>query len=169
LLDAPWGEHLDQALPQIERLETQLAAGWTLEGAIGSHRDLHPTNLLRLASGELALVDWDAAGPVIPRKEVACFALVFGKRDGNDDYDPAVVSAFIQGYRHAGAEFAFDGPGDLALAANGLLWWTEQNVRRALALPTSAEQALLTDALVSALERVPNSPAEQAAVLADCA
>jgi hypothetical protein len=36
----------------------------------------------------------------------ACFALVSGKRNGNDDYDPAVASALIQGYRHAGGEFA---------------------------------------------------------------
>jgi len=105
----------------------------------------------------------------------------------DDNYDPAVVSAFIHGYRYAGGEFAFQGPDDLALAASGLLWWTEQTVRRdpgatnkcrasapvvfvnAVWPIQGIEITLLTEALVSALERVPDRLAEQAALLADCA
>ena len=45
---------------------------------IGSHRDLHPSNVMKLRNeGGLVLVDWDAAGPVVPVQEVACYALVF--------------------------------------------------------------------------------------------
>lgn len=72
-----WSAALERSLAAIAQLEAMLAVSWTLDGAIGSHCDLHPTNLMHLATGALVLVDWDAAGPVVPEREVACFALVF--------------------------------------------------------------------------------------------
>ena len=132
-------------------------------GAIGSHRDLYPTNLMRLETGGLVLVDWDAAGPVIPHQEVACFALVFGDRGDGHGYAEAVVRAFIDGYRRAGGRFAFSGPGELALHVQGQVWWTEQNVRLALASPEGIEQgrlaAMLLDGLVGLEDRLPEMAA----------
>jgi thiamine kinase-like enzyme len=49
---------------------------------VGSHRDLHPTNVMRLDHGRGFMpVDWDAAGPVVPGHEIACFAPVHLYRD----------------------------------------------------------------------------------------
>ncbi len=166
-MDACWCAQIERAAPEIARLEAHITATWTLEGAIGSHRDLHPTNLLRVARGRHVLVDWDAAGPVVPRQEVACFALVFGDRGQDGGYDQRVVRAFIDGYRQAGGQFARPGPDDLAFTASGLLWWTEQNVRLALASPTERAQAELTANLLTTLSQVQDRLTAQASMLAD--
>jgi len=70
-VDAVLRAALDRALASIHDLET-LSTISLIEGMVGSHRDLHPTNLMRLhQGGGLVLVDWDAAGPVVPLHEVA--------------------------------------------------------------------------------------------------
>ena len=50
---------------------------------IGSHRDLNAHNVLFSPSG-LSLVDWDAAGPIDPRWELANYATLWSVRvDGS--------------------------------------------------------------------------------------
>jgi Ser/Thr protein kinase RdoA (MazF antagonist) len=125
---------LDRALPAIHALETLPSKIWPVERMVGSHRDLHPTNVMRLErGGGFVLVDWDAAGPVVPCQEVACFALVFAERSDRLGYAPEIARAFIDGYRAAGGHFAFSGREDLAMLVQGRLWWVEQNLRLALA------------------------------------
>ncbi len=71
--DTELGMSLECALESIARLETLTSKVLPSEEMIGSHRDLHPSNLMRLHHGTaLVLVDWDAAGPVVPVQEVAC-------------------------------------------------------------------------------------------------
>jgi len=65
------------------------------------------------------LVDWDAAGPVVPVQEVACFALVFAERGNNSGYNTKVAHAFINGYRDAGGDFTFSGREDLRAPTAG--------------------------------------------------
>ena len=55
----------------------------------------------RAYESSLALVDWDAAGPVVPAQEVACFALVFADCGDGASYEVDVADAFIEGYRRA--------------------------------------------------------------------
>jgi hypothetical protein len=70
-------------------------------------------------------------------------ALVFTDRGQAQGYEPAVVRAFIEGYRSAGGQFAFSGPEDLAMCMQGRLWRAAQNVRLAvMAGPESDEQRL---------------------------
>jgi hypothetical protein len=163
-----WSAALGRSLAGIAQLEAILSATWALDGAIGSHRDLHPTNFLRLPAGPLVLVDWDAAGPAIPKQEVACFALVFGDRGERQGYDEPVVRAFIDGYRQAGGRFAFSGAGDLAMHAQGQLWWVDHNVQLALASPASVEQDRLTSVLLDGLGHLDEQFADMAAVLSGC-
>lgn len=137
-----------------------------VERMIGSHRDLHPTNVMRLRdSPGLVLVDWDAAGPVVPRQEMACFALVFAERDNNSGYDAEVARAFINGYRDAGGAFTFRGREDLAMLVQGRLWWTEQNLRMALAAPSTADQRHLSVELLRNLEWLPTELSDMCQIL----
>jgi len=164
-----WSAALERSLAGIAHLEAMLSVTWTLDGAIGSHRDLHPTNFMHLATGALVLVDWDAAGPVVPEQEVACFALVFGDRGDRQGYEEPVVRAFIDGYRQAGGRFAFSGLGDLTMHAQGQLWWIDHNLRLALASPASVEQNRLTGVLLDGLSSLDDRLAEMAAIVARCA
>jgi Ser/Thr protein kinase RdoA (MazF antagonist) len=167
--DAGLGMSLERALPSIERLETLTSKIGPVESLIGSHRDLHPSNVMRLRDGRgLVLVDWDAAGPVVPAQEVVCFALLFAERDNNSGYAAAVVRAFINGYRAAGA-FAFTGCEDLAMLVQGRLWWTEQNLRMALAPRASADQRHLSIELLASLERLPAELHSMCDILFRCA
>ena len=70
------------------------------------HRDLHPDNVLVEASGELAVLDWDDAGPAGPDRELAGLLMFW---HGNDDgtADDAAVQRTLAAYRTAG------GPGRL--------------------------------------------------------
>src|SRR5205085_2353814 len=115
-------------MPVIEQLETLAAETWSLDGMVGSHRDLTPTNIMRVDSaGDLVVVDWDAAGPVVPHQEVACFALVLAERANGHGYVDGVARGFINGYRESVREWGLSGPADLAMLVQGQLWWTEQN------------------------------------------
>lgn len=96
-----------------------------------SHRDADQKNWMKTPSGELLLVDWDAAGPIHPRHDVANTALAWaGVQLGEPDWK--VVQAWIGAYREAGGELDRILPGDLAEFVVVAIWWFEYNVRRAL-------------------------------------
>jgi Ser/Thr protein kinase RdoA (MazF antagonist) len=70
------------------------------------HRDLHPDNVLVEATGELAVLDWDDAGPAGPDRELAGLLMFWhGQDDGTADV--AGVQRTLAAYRAAG------GPGRL--------------------------------------------------------
>lgn len=96
-----------------------------------SHRDADPKNFLRGADGELLLVDWDQAGPVNPRHDLANAALVWAGVHAQEP-DAQAARAFVDAYRAvAGADVRFQ-PGDLAELVALRLAWLEFNAHRAL-------------------------------------
>jgi hypothetical protein len=96
-----------------------------------SHRDSDMKNFLRTPAGELILVDWDAAGPVNPRHDLANEALVWaGVHLG--DPDVVVARAFVGAYGGATNMTERFRSTDLAELVAVRLSWFDFNVRRAL-------------------------------------
>ena len=130
--DVPWAGLLREKLPDvIEWEEHILSHTVTDEPFAPSQRDLHPPNIIRPPDGALALVDWDAAGPVLAREEVAGFALVWATGE-DQSINAEAVRAFIDGYRAAGGRFRSRGIFDFTLRQRALLGWIAFNVRRHL-------------------------------------
>ncbi len=72
------------------------AGTWTM-----SHGDLHPKNVLLRGDGDLAIIDWDTAGPYVAEQEAAGMALDWAARlDGSVDVER--FDAAVDGYRRAG-------------------------------------------------------------------
>ncbi|MDP9236215.1 MAG: aminoglycoside phosphotransferase family protein [Chloroflexota bacterium] len=96
-----------------------------------SHRDSDAKNFMRTSAGELMLVDWDAAGPVNPRQDLANEALVWAGVH-RDEPDAAVARAYVDAYRRAGGVAEAFRPTDLAELIAVRLGWLDFNFRRAL-------------------------------------
>ncbi len=130
--DAGWAAEFRGLLPVIGELEAYVvAAHGDRTGLLLSHRDTDPKNFVRAPGGELLLVDWDAAGPVNPRHDLANEALVWaGVHRGEPD--PAVARAFVDGYRRDGGVSEAFRLTDLAELVAVRLFWFEFNVHRAL-------------------------------------
>src|SRR5207245_4825869 len=65
--NADWASDMTKLLAPLHELETYvLAAHEDATPLLLSHRDADQKNFMRTSSGELLLVDWDAAGRVNP-------------------------------------------------------------------------------------------------------
>ncbi|MEM7172411.1 MAG: phosphotransferase [Pseudomonadota bacterium] len=99
-----WTKDLKHAVPSLLKQEEFLVVNsFEGEARVPSHRDLHPPNIIKSTHSKLCVVDWDAAGTVVGRHDVANFALVWATPEGNDP-NPAAVHAFIDGYRKGGGQ-----------------------------------------------------------------
>jgi thiamine kinase-like enzyme len=129
--DVPWAWQFRWLLGPIADLEAYgVRSRSNLEPLRLSHRDADQKNWMETREGELLLVDWDAAGPVHPRHEVAALALVWGGV-GLGEPDRRAARAVIDGYREAGGEYVAQ-DGDLDEFALVSVGWFEFNVRRAI-------------------------------------
>jgi aminoglycoside phosphotransferase (APT) family kinase protein len=124
-LRPPWAAAFEAVLPQLLEGQELLAnIAWVPDR--WCHLDFNPQNVLRDATGQVVVIDWENAGPGHPDQELAMSVLDFGLND--DD----VAGRFVSAYRRAG------GPGRLldresfgmALAVFGHL--SERYGRRAL-------------------------------------
>lgn len=134
-LKLSWSEHLNEAIEPILAIEAA-AVDWAASPHrwVASHRDVRPDNTLRRHDGSLLLVDWDAAGPTVPGREVAS-----ALRWWEPHHD-----ALLNGYEAvAGQPDLQEGAGE----NGGLLWWLELNVRLALDQPHNAQRQEATQAL----------------------
>ncbi len=127
-----WAGDLRDLLPVLADLEAYVvAARDDSTELLLSHRDSDPKNFMRTPDGELLLVEWDSAGPVNPRHDLANQALVWaGVHLG--DPDAAVARAFVEAYRCNGGVDETFRPTDLAELFGERLGWFRFNVRRAL-------------------------------------
>jgi thiamine kinase-like enzyme len=125
-----WAQTLREKIPALVEWEEHVRMCTVSdEQLVPSQRDLHPPNILRCVDGRHVVVDWDTAGPVNAREEVAKFALVWASAPEQAP-SKAAVQAFLRGYRAAGGHFVSRGILDLTHQARALLWWLAYNVRR---------------------------------------
>ena len=131
-VDAELAKDLRGLLPAIAELEAYLTmAHDDATPLLLSHRDADMKNFMRTAADELLLVDWDQAGPVHPRHDVANHALVWaGVHLG--DPDATNARAYVDAYRRAGGDDDLFRATDLAELVSLRLGWFDFNVRRAL-------------------------------------
>jgi hypothetical protein len=127
-----WSGAVFGLLPALRELEAYLAAAHAdTASLLLSHRDSDKKNFMRTPAGDLVLVDWDAAGPVHWRHDLANEALTWaGVHMG--DPAPAIARAFIDAYRRAGGSDERFRATDLAELVAVRLGWFDFNIRRAL-------------------------------------
>ena len=127
-----WAPHLSAALAVIDELEGFVADARTDPAPlIMSHRDAYQNNVIIPEDGRAKLVDWDGAGPVNPRHEVATAALNWaGVHLGEPD--PGVARAMTAAYRAGGGEFDAPRKADFVEFIGDVLSWLEYNIRRTL-------------------------------------
>lgn len=130
-----WAPRLAEILDWILDVEAA-AVEWASRPHrwVASHRDVRPDNTLR-SDGEVLLVDWDSAGPVVPGGEVANVLRWWTPHE----------DAFLDGYTAtAGNVDLREGDGE----GGGLVWWLETNVRLALDRPDDSHRQDAVGALL---------------------
>ncbi len=139
-----WFDELRRNLQMLQELEAfAVEADRTASEheRIMCHRDADPKNVLRRHDGQLLLIDWDASGPAIPRREFARQAVTW---IGSYDPQEHLARAYVRGYRGAGGSPFKLTREDFGEMAGVLLRWCEFNVRRVLGerLAGEAERAI---------------------------
>jgi thiamine kinase-like enzyme len=127
-----WASTLRRLVPVIIDLEAYVAeAHDDPTPLLLTHRDADRKNVMRAPDGRLLLFDWDQAGPVNPRHDVANHALGWaGVLLGDPDRE--IARRFIEAYRCAGGDASPFRGSDLAEFISGRLGWLDLSVRRAL-------------------------------------
>jgi Ser/Thr protein kinase RdoA (MazF antagonist) len=126
---APYALELAGLLPVLADLEALVIESLTAPpSAAPGHRDADPKNCIDAGTRGLLLVDWDAAGPVVPAHEVAAAVLDWS---GAATGEPVlgVARALVEGYRRAGGTTPVADERAFAAWLAGTLGWLEFNVR----------------------------------------
>ena len=137
--EQPWAAEMRVLLAPLHDLEQYLRdAHEDPTPLLVSHRDADPKNVMRTGRDELLLVDWDQAGPVNSRQDLADHALVWAGIH-RDEPDPHAVRTFVAAYRAAGGTSEPFRPTDLGELVAKRLGWIEFNVHRALGEQTRTD------------------------------
>jgi hypothetical protein len=156
----------DDPTAAVRAASEVIAAGLAAEPRrTGTHRDLLAANIL--TSGvELALVDWDCAGPDVPWFEAVRAAVELGRLAATArgakplDPDPRVSRALLAAYARAGGERGVDGRLGMAGVLGMMLWRLASAVRISLghglatADERAADSAYVSGALAKLAERM---------------
>lgn len=127
-----WANQLRRCLRPIGELEEFVVASRVELGTpLLSHRDADAKNFLVSPDGRLLLTDWDAAGPVSPRQEVAKECLNWA-RVHLEMPERRLARALLAGYRRAGGDLSAPRVSDFSEFLCVMLGWLEFNVRRTL-------------------------------------
>jgi Ser/Thr protein kinase RdoA (MazF antagonist) len=112
---APFAATLRAEVPYLVDLEGLLEPPTSLRMC---HRDLWSENVLRTATGELCVIDWDNCGPADPSHELGVLLYEFGGRQ------PDRIRALYQAYRASGGPARLERPGQLTMliAQFGHFW-----------------------------------------------
>jgi Ser/Thr protein kinase RdoA (MazF antagonist) len=151
---AGWGEALaGQAglLGDLADLVTPMAR----DRLVTCHRDLHPGNVLVEASGELAVLDWDEAGPACPGRELAGLLMFWHGRD-DGTADEAAVQRTLAAYRAGGGPGRIRGERSFGMYIAGRLHFLEAQASVALDPDAAPEhRAYASSEISDTLARLP--------------
>jgi Ser/Thr protein kinase RdoA (MazF antagonist) len=127
-----WAQPLTALLPVLAELEALVAAATAPNALVAwGHRDADPKNCLAGRRGRLLLVDWDAAGPIMPVHELGGAVLDWsGAATG--DPDTQVAHALVEGYQQANSTPMAADERAFAGWCAGTLGWLEFNLRSRL-------------------------------------
>jgi hypothetical protein len=141
----PWAEAAVAASDPVRRTGELLRAGTEGAGCM-SHRDIDQKNLL-LAGSDPVLCDWDVAGPVATRAELADVALSMARWER-----PEIARTTLEAYRNAGGDTGAITPADVAPMLLSSIDWAVLNIERALG--TGREQRLGAELAPTLLARL---------------
>ncbi|MEU1517160.1 aminoglycoside phosphotransferase family protein [Streptomyces sp. NPDC005811] len=152
----PWAEALSRCvagpLPELTRFVSPSDPA----DLVVSHRDVQPQNVLLTGAGPV-LLDWDNAGPVAARRELAHVVFVWS---GGNAFRPAAARRLFRAYREAGGPAVLDD-----LTSFSMLFATALNyvyVQAECALDpdvTPDRRAFASDQTATALHTVPDPSA----------
>lgn len=144
---ASWAASLADHAASVEMIaDLAGAAALRSEAEVMSHGDVDQKNIV-LGDAGPALCDWDVAGPVVPRRELADVAMSLAAWS-NEDIARQVVTAYRESHD---AELCFVAS-DLGPSMMSGLDWLAFNVERAIgARPAEPADAVVGDGLVPEL------------------
>jgi hypothetical protein len=156
----------DEPLAAVLAATEVITAGLAAEPRrAGTHRDLLGVNILTNGV-ELALIDWDCAGPDVPWFEAVRAAIEFGRLaatvHGTKPFqpDPQVSRAILAAYTQAGGERGVNGRPGLAGVIGMMLWrlafaiWVSLGHRQAAPEERAESTAYVSGALTKLVERL---------------
>lgn len=151
-----WASEFRALLPVIDALEAYVieARGDPAPSIMG-HRDACQGNVIETAAGDLLLIDWDWAGPIKPRHEVAKEALGWAGVDLGAP-DARAARGVVEGYRRAGGVLDVQRTDFGEFIAIALDWF-DMNLRRTLGewLRDEGDRALGEDIVRASLRNLP--------------
>ncbi|WP_460070522.1 phosphotransferase [Streptomyces sp. YKOK-I1] len=149
----PWAEALSRCvagpLPELTRFVSPSDPA----DLVVSHRDVQPQNVLLAEAGPV-LLDWDNAGPVAARRELAQAVFVWS---GGNAFRPEAARRLFRAYREADGPAVLDDLNAFSMLFATALNYVHVQAEGALAPDaTPAQRAFASGQTVTALDTLPD-------------